>query len=146
MLEWYKKCVPKVTNRASLMDFFLPDKKRGRKVAWQASHYILRGHLSGPHKSNWYTGNYYTLCFQYQCPPSELPRLFMPPFRESGTVLPFRHSVWNMVQMVQMVWYRLILFRSTHYFTNSAKIWQMIFHWIVHLFTNFSINCFKFKT
>ena len=42
--------------------------------------------------------------------------------------------------------YRLIIFRSTNYFANSAKIWQLIFHWIVHLFTNFSINCFKFKT
>ena len=40
----------------------------------------------------------------------------------------------------------LIIFRSTHYFANSAKIWQLIFRWIVHLFTNFCINYFKFKT
>ena len=43
-------------------------------------------------------------------------------------------------------WYRLINFRSTHYFAKSAKIWQLVFRWIVHLFTIFSINCFKFKT
>ena len=42
--------------------------------------------------------------------------------------------------------YRLIIFRSTHYFANSANIWQLIFCWIAHVFTNFSINCFKFKT
>ena len=41
--------------------------------------------------------------------------------------------------------YRLIIFRSTHHFATSAKIWQLIFSWMVHLFTNFSINCFKFK-
>ena len=42
--------------------------------------------------------------------------------------------------------YRLIIFRSTDYFANSAKIWQLNFRWIAHLFTSFDIKCFKFKS
>ena len=34
--------------------------------------------------------------------------------------------------------YRLIIFRSTHYFAISAKIWQLNFRWIAHIFTSFT--------
>ena len=48
--------------------------------------------------------------------------------------------LWEITVLVKKLvfgpfWYRLFLLGSTHYFPSYAKVWRLIVHQIVHLFT-----------